>query len=79
MITSVRGEEDGLELASIDEEAQRKQEIEQAGFTLLKGFKLHFVAPETEVYHILYVAKWRLKHSCEPAPPPTPPCVPSAT
>mmetsp|Transcript_57742 Transcript_57742/g.159224 ORF Transcript_57742/g.159224 Transcript_57742/m.159224 type:complete len:263 (+) Transcript_57742:387-1175(+) len=44
-----RGEEDGLELMATNEEDQRKHEIEQAGFTLLKGFKLHFAMPETEV------------------------------
>ena len=32
-----------------NEEDQRKHEIEGAGFTLLKGFKLHFAMPETEV------------------------------
>mmetsp|Transcript_57744 Transcript_57744/g.159242 ORF Transcript_57744/g.159242 Transcript_57744/m.159242 type:complete len:546 (+) Transcript_57744:1155-2792(+) len=32
-----------------NEEDQRKHEIEQAGFTLLKGFKLHFAMPETEM------------------------------
>ena len=49
VIASVRGEETGLELVDLNEEEQRKMEIELAGFELLKGFKLHFALPETEV------------------------------